>query len=194
MSSNSEAVKRTREKRKAIMLESMGGECTLCGYTEPAGLVIHHIDPAEKQLNFSNVRANNTNWTTVVTELRKCTLLCANCHNKVHAEGLDKYNFVSSFIEKFATIQTGPKGHLNPEIYIRNCLCGKQLSAKQLKYCSAECMGKDRSLKGTLVDWDAELPNIKYLREVDKLTYKEIGILYSVSDKTVAKHYKNKYG
>lgn len=191
MSNNSEAVKRSRNKKKDLMIKSMGSKCILCGYIEPTGLVIHHINPELKTLSFNKVRSTNTSWSLIVPELRKCVLLCANCHNKVHAEGLHNYNFTSSFNEDFADIQTSTKGHLTSDIIHRYCLCGTKLTTKQLKYCCFACMSNDRKLKNCVVDWNSEILDIIYFKECDKLTFKQIGSIYGVSDNTIAKHYYN---
>ncbi len=167
----------------------MGSKCVLCEYNDPTGLVIHHIDPALKTLAFNKVRSTNTSWSLIVSELRKCTLLCANCHNKVHAEGLHKFRFITSFNEDFADIQTCPKGHLTADIVHRFCICGTKLTTKQLKYCCFECMSKDRKGKNCTIDWNAEILDIISYRECDKLTFKQIGLIYNVSDNTIAKHY-----
>ena len=58
-----------------------------CGYNKClAAMEFHHRDPSEKEFAFSRYR--NTSWDknkdTVLTELDKCDLLCANCHREQH--------------------------------------------------------------------------------------------------------------
>jgi hypothetical protein len=85
MSKSSEKVKRYRIASKARIIQSMGGECTTCGYNKCSdALELHHLDPDVKEFGIGRVRANIKSWAKVVVELRKCVLLCANCHREVH--------------------------------------------------------------------------------------------------------------
>lgn len=78
-----------RLKRKAVDL--MGGKCQVCGYSRSIrALGFHHLDPSKKDFNIST---NNTkSWARVQEELKKCVLLCANCHGEVHDGLLDVAN------------------------------------------------------------------------------------------------------
>lgn len=85
MSKGSDAVIRWRKRTKRKMIEAMGGECQLCGYSKcDASLDFHHINPTEKDFSFGKMRANPKAINAIMTELRKCILLCANCHREVH--------------------------------------------------------------------------------------------------------------
>lgn len=191
MSNNSDAVKRARNKRKELMIESMGSCCQLCGFKVPEGLVFHHINPENKSISFAKIRSNNVNWGLIVEELRKCILLCANCHNIVHATGLSNYTFTSSFIEEYADIQKVEKGHLNSPKNLRYCeVCNNILRNTQVSCCSEKCrVVYQRQLKQK-VNWEVELPNILRLREVDKMTYVSISKIYGVSDRTISEQLK----
>jgi hypothetical protein len=73
---------RTKEK----IVASMGGCCQICKYDRcNSALELHHIDPNEKELSFSSIRANPKSIDKIIEELKKCILLCANCHREVHA-------------------------------------------------------------------------------------------------------------
>ena len=75
---------RKRSKRKAV--ESMGGKCQCCGYnTCNEALEFHHIDPSKKDFSFGRFRANPKKLSCLVEELKKCILLCSNCHKEIHA-------------------------------------------------------------------------------------------------------------
>ena len=58
--------------------------CTQCPETAPECLDFHHNDPAKKSFNIG-VRASAMSLEKVIAEVMKCTLLCANCHRKLHA-------------------------------------------------------------------------------------------------------------
>lgn len=68
--------------RKAI--EYLGGKCQECGYNKYiCSLDAHHIDPSTKDPNFSSWR--NWSWERAKAELKKCILLCRNCHQAIHS-------------------------------------------------------------------------------------------------------------
>jgi hypothetical protein len=74
--------KRTPKKIRAIAL--LGGACVVCKYARcERSLTFHHVDPAQK--NFTIAQHMNRSWKAIEAELRKCVLLCMNCHGEVHA-------------------------------------------------------------------------------------------------------------
>lgn len=69
-------------RRKAVAYK--GGKCIQCGYANCiAALEFHHRDPSQKEVMIS--RVYNRTWDTLVKELDKCDLVCANCHREIHA-------------------------------------------------------------------------------------------------------------
>lgn len=71
------ALSRRRMKAKAIA--HMGGKCQKCGYNRcERALGFHHRDRTKKELSFNS--GNTISWKRIEKELRKCVLLCANCH------------------------------------------------------------------------------------------------------------------
>lgn len=83
-------IRRYRTKLRAIYL--LGGKCNRCGFDNPAALEFHHKDPTQKEFNIGNV--SNKSWDSIVKEVNKCELLCANCHRIEHTTRYDK-----SFVE-----------------------------------------------------------------------------------------------
>lgn len=68
-------------KKKAIDL--FGGKCGICGYDKNyAAFDFHHVDPNEKEFDWQKLRLRK--WNSVIDELKKCVLLCKNCHAEVH--------------------------------------------------------------------------------------------------------------
>ena len=63
----------SRLKRKAIMIEMLGGKCVDCGTTE--NLQFDHIDPSKKSFNIACVLSER-----MLAELEKCELRCGDCH------------------------------------------------------------------------------------------------------------------
>jgi hypothetical protein len=56
--------------------------CQNCGENDEACLDLHHRDDKDERLGRM---ARHRSPAIVVAEINKCTVLCANCHRKVHA-------------------------------------------------------------------------------------------------------------
>lgn len=56
----------------------------MCGFDNPAALVYHHADGAEKDSEVSILIRNMHKRETVLAEMAKCVVLCTNCHNIFH--------------------------------------------------------------------------------------------------------------
>ena len=59
--------------------------CIKCGMNHPACLVFHHRDPEEKEDNLARL-INNASKERILEEIKKCDVLCANCHHILHWE------------------------------------------------------------------------------------------------------------
>lgn len=58
--------------------------CTQCGENHPACLDFHHDDPSQKKYSISQMIWNSVSKQKIQEEIDKCTVLCANCHRKLH--------------------------------------------------------------------------------------------------------------
>lgn len=77
-------VKNYRQRMKEKLVTYKGNECQLCGYNKCiTALEFHHLNPHEKDFNIS--RYTNLKWDSVVSEVDKCIMVCANCHREIHA-------------------------------------------------------------------------------------------------------------
>lgn len=70
-------------------------KCEVCGYDKhSSGLDFHHKNPEEKEGTIHQMMngpaPNETNVQKFIAEIKKCVVLCANCHREHHA----KYNFL----------------------------------------------------------------------------------------------------
>ena len=71
--------------RRQLLIQDKGGRCARCGYSRNgAALAFHHLDPATKSFGIDIRVCSNTTWETLVSEARKCSLLCLNCHAEIH--------------------------------------------------------------------------------------------------------------
>lgn len=80
-------IKRTKERTKQLKkwFEDYKShlECEKCGENHPACLDFHH--EKEKSTSVSElVNRRNTSKERIKEEISKCTVLCANCHRKIH--------------------------------------------------------------------------------------------------------------
>lgn len=73
---------RRSQEKKLLAVKSLGGKCVRCGYDKClAALEFHHQDP-NKDVEVSSLRRRTLD--KILEEVRKCTLLCANCHREEH--------------------------------------------------------------------------------------------------------------
>lgn len=90
-------VKSWRRATKQRMVEAMGGKCQCCGYSRCiAALDFHHLDPNEKESD------RPAAWEKIAIKLRKCVLVCANCHREIHAGERSVPENAAKFDESFA--------------------------------------------------------------------------------------------
>jgi transposase len=79
------AVAARRRKVKRVLVEEAGGRCGLCGYDRcVSALQFHHSDPRQKTFGLSS-KGVTRGLVAARAEVRKCVLLCANCHAEVEA-------------------------------------------------------------------------------------------------------------
>lgn len=174
---NSEKVTKTRQKRKHEIVDIMGGHCALCGYNKnEAALELHHINKAEKDFSFSSY-GSFPRYDVLIPELKKCILLCANCHREVHNPIEEEIKLYSSFNEDKALYYQQTSSSVKKEYY---CIdCGKQLMDSRASRC-AECEKKRRRV--------CERPDRESLKKLIRTKpFTQIGKEYGVSDNAIRK-------
>ena len=80
---NAKGLFRIREiKRKLV--EFMGGICAHCKNKFPdVAFDFHHLDPSTKEIS-NNLR--HRSYESALKEVKKCIMLCSNCHRIEHAK------------------------------------------------------------------------------------------------------------
>lgn len=73
---------RKKSKRKILKIK-VELSCERCGEEDARCLDFHH-SRGEKKFNIGNALTEGYLWDEVSTELKKCDLLCSNCHRKIH--------------------------------------------------------------------------------------------------------------
>lgn len=165
--------------RKLAAVLLFGGACTRCGYNKNlAALEFHHLDPAKKEYVWGKI--SKRPWDEVLLELKKCSLLCSNCHAEFHHPEMD-----------FGRIDVGKanrnldKDRIKAVIATGICpVCNREVFGT--KYCSVKCAHEVQKK----IIW----PSKESLAvEMKDMSWRELGIKYGVSDSAVKKWAK-KYG
>lgn len=61
-------------------------KCSMCPESHPATLQFHHRNAGEKDFIISEAIRGRRAWSSILKEIQKCDVLCANCHAKLHYE------------------------------------------------------------------------------------------------------------
>ena len=114
-------------------------------------------------------------WSGLVEEVKKCILVCANCHREIHA-GMHS--------ECINDINNDVSDPLNQHrLHSVLCtVCNNEFKPRQskIKYCSVKCCGK--SLRRAVWPTKEELQKM-----ITNMTWVGIGKKYNVSDNAVRK-------
>ena len=70
---------KTKENRENLLEYFKTNPCIRCGETNPVVLDFDHRDEKDKKYGISNM-ITSYNWDTILSEIEKCDVLCANCH------------------------------------------------------------------------------------------------------------------
>jgi len=160
--SQSEKVKRWRKATKKRIVKAMGSKCVCCGYNKcNRALKLHHLDPEKKEFGFGRIMANPKSWAKIVIELRKCILVCGNCHEEIN-EGITPVpKKCSRFDETFVTYKK-----IMPQTYCPVC---KGPKAYVNKTCSSACAATlARKVDWNNVDLPAMMKKYKYWAEIGR--------------------------
>ena len=78
---------KNRFRLKSEYRQRLGGKCQICGYDKcQNALHFHHINPEEKKFTISDAGSRKSfTKEEIDAEIKKCVLVCANCHAEIHA-------------------------------------------------------------------------------------------------------------
>jgi len=72
---------RHKERRIVVQKYKVLKGCSICGFNKNySALDFDHIDRNKKRKNVSRLIGDTCSWKIVVAEIKKCRVLCANCH------------------------------------------------------------------------------------------------------------------
>jgi len=77
-------IQRKIESRKVVDEFKKNG-CSVCSEKDESCLDFHHLDPKTKKHSVAKLANGTYSVKTVLEEIKKCIVLCANCHRKYHA-------------------------------------------------------------------------------------------------------------
>ena len=179
--SNSKDVVNFIQRRKADLKSVFHSKCCLCGFSEvQTALEFHHVNPQEKDFGICQSNAQTKALEKQLEEMKKCILVCSNCHRGIH-EGiyiipLNWENFYDKEIaQKLLNKLELVKSH---KIYYCRC-CGKEISSKKATYCIECSKIKQRT---------CERPLRNELKEMIRtMPFTQIAQKYQVSDNAIRK-------
>jgi hypothetical protein len=58
--------------------------CSICGETDPVVLEFHHV--GDKDNEVSRLMGRGASLEALIREIKKCSVVCANCHRRITAE------------------------------------------------------------------------------------------------------------
>lgn len=170
-------IKNFRQRLKHRLIYIGGGKCCICGYDKcNTALEFHHLNPDEKEFTLS---ANaNIGTERAINEIKKCILVCANCHREIH-EGLIIPPDQSSVIEERVNEILEENQKIKQKQFNYCKTCGKIISNKAT-YCEEHGKISKRKVK--------ERPSREELKNlIRNISFTEIGKKYEVSDNTIRK-------
>lgn len=143
VSRNSNNVLDYRKRLKSNLVFAMGGKCAICGYNKCIdALEFHHLDAKTKISSISQMYVKIRKIEDILNEVKKCILLCSNCHKELHA-GLAEITSIPSF---------------NDSVFIKSdvityCPVCNKIKKNFNHTCSIECSRKRRYV----VNWEISI-------------------------------------
>lgn len=96
-----ENAKRRTLTNKIKAVEYLGGSCSDCGYNKCiAALDFHHINPNTKDSDIKSL--GQRKWESILKEIKKCKLLCSNCHREHHWKEKNGHRTGKEIVQTFS--------------------------------------------------------------------------------------------
>jgi hypothetical protein len=172
---NKAHVSNRRRELKSLTVSMMGGKCHRCGWNEhQSGLVPHHADPSKKDFS---IGGNTRSWERIKKEIRKCFLLCSNCHSVVHATN-EVYYLDEKNLPDYPDVVENRR-----QRRVKNCSdCGKKnidINAERCRPCYIKQKSKidwpDKSSLIAMIELDGYSSTARKLGVSDNAVRKRVG-------------------
>ena len=180
--SNSQNVIDYRQRRKANLIKVCGSKCCLCGYNKvPGALEFHHIDPTKKSYGIASSGICH-DLETDFAEIRKCVLVCANCHREIHsgiysAEELTQKQF---FDEELIDELRQDKKIKEQGVQLFCSQCGTKITRDSSSGLCRNCYAKNTR--------KVERPSREELKQlIQEYSFTELGRKFNVTDNAIRK-------
>lgn len=172
----SKSVSSCRKRRKENQVRVLGGKCQICGFDAYVDAQeFHHEDGKDKSFGISS--GDTRSLLSYLDEIKKCYLLCANCHRGVHAGYLENpkdHIFLQDIADSL--VESTPRKGRHKKNYCADC--GKEICNTSTR-CSECARQRQRA-----VAW----PTKDELKELLRTySFTEIGRMFGVNDNSVRK-------
>lgn len=177
MSITVQQVLKSDQRKKQRLVNSLGGKCCICGYNKClSALQFHHKNPEEKDFTIS--QNAHIAFEKALQEVKKCILVCANCHREIHAGLIQGTQKIECYNEELAQKELEKLNEIKTK-KINFCKdCGKEISTRSVR-CS-ECARK--------YERKAERPNREELKALIRVKpFTQIAKEYNVTDNAIRK-------
>lgn len=118
--------------------------CQNCGINDDACLEFHHLN--DKKFTIANAIRLGMSINSIKKEMRKCIILCSNCHRDLHfLEKYKKYENIN--LEDIFELEIQKLNKINN---LKNCkYCNKEFKGtkKNRLYCSDSCQSKNTKIR-----------------------------------------------
>lgn len=177
---NSEHVYNHIKKRKKDLASVLGGKCCICGFDNYIeALEFHHVDPKTKEFAIGASNSVTKSLEKQLAELRKCVLVCANCHRGIHAGYLELSFTPESLWDESRAQELIQENHNLRTRKEKLCpRCGRKIS-KNASYC-LDCTH--------LLQQKTDRPLREELKEmIRNIPFTVIGKNFGVTDNAIRK-------
>ncbi len=99
---------RGREWAMRLVVYLREHACVDCGEADPIVLDFDHVDRGNKRQVVSWLARSGYPWTTVMAEISKCQVRCANCHRRRTAQQFDWPKLAFSLARQLSKLESGP--------------------------------------------------------------------------------------
>lgn len=179
---SSKATIEYRKRRKNNLIKVCGSKCAICGYdTIQDALEFHHLNPLEKEFGIAE-NGNCHDLELDLKEIKKCILVCSNCHREIHAglyslEELEQKKFFDNDFANFLR-EEKMQNNIKKEYFCKEC--GLKLYEKTKTGLCATCYAK--SMRVVNRPTREELKNL-----IRNKPFVQIAEMFHVTDNAIRK-------
>lgn len=171
-----------RRRRKENLIKVCGSKCNICGYDKTkTALEFHHIQPEGKIYAIAS-KGTCHDLKTDLEEVKKCIMVCANCHREIHDDFYDEDFLLNKkiFDENFANLLIEEKENREVAKHYYCSKCGKEITRYSKSGLCEECLRFESRI--------VERPSREELKNMIRTqTFVSIAKQYNVSDKAIVK-------